>query len=204
MDYFEFYHAYLAQCEKENWANMRDPNHDYMEWNHTLPQCIFEDQPIGQWLTIEQHAIASALQTLAFRRNCMCGWHFGAIPEKLFNLAKPYYSEQGRKSAQSWSFEQRSAAGKVGGKKAWQVCKERGVGLFDPGNRGKGGKKVGRRNVESGHLARISISGGLASGSAKWMDPLHPELGSHHHITLMKIQRDKGYPHGKENRVRVQ
>ncbi len=87
MDYFELYYAYLTWCKKDNWVNMRDPNHDFMEWNHTLPQCIFEDQPVGQWLTIEQHAIASALQTLAFNKQCYCGWHQKYVPEQLWELA---------------------------------------------------------------------------------------------------------------------
>jgi len=90
MDYFELYYAYLAWCEKDNWANMRDPNHDYMEWNHTLPQCIFGDQPIGQWLTIEQHAVASALQTLAFKEKCVCGFHKDLMPQRLWELCLPY------------------------------------------------------------------------------------------------------------------
>jgi hypothetical protein len=97
MDYFEFYYAYLAQCERDNWANMRDPNHDYMEWNHTLPQCIFGDQPVGQWLTIEQHAIASALQTLAWKEKCLCGMHKEHMPAVLWELCLPYYSGSARK-----------------------------------------------------------------------------------------------------------
>jgi hypothetical protein len=93
MDYFELYYAYLAWCEKDNWANMRDPNHDYMEWNHTLPQCIFGDLPIGQWLTIEQHAVASALQTLAFNWDLLCGWHWKHLPNTLKREAKKKYGE---------------------------------------------------------------------------------------------------------------
>lgn len=94
MDYFELYYSYLAQCEKENWANMRDPNHDYMEWNHTLPQCIFGDQPIGQWLTIEQHAIVSALQTLAFKRKCLCPWHKKFLPDLLCEMSWSVVSQE--------------------------------------------------------------------------------------------------------------
>jgi hypothetical protein len=103
MNYFELYYAYLAQCERENWANMRDPHHDRMEWNHTLPQCIFGDQPIGQWLTIEQHAIASALQTLAFERSCVCGFQKNRMPSKIWELVAPYYSENCSKTAKEKS-----------------------------------------------------------------------------------------------------
>jgi len=105
MDYFDLYYAYLAQCERENWLNIRDPNHDYMEWNHTLPQCIFGDLPFGQWLTIEQHAIASCLQTLAFQTLCHCGWHKKSVPGNLWELVceevlterKNHAAENGRK-----------------------------------------------------------------------------------------------------------
>ena len=92
MDYFEIYYAYLAWCEKDNWANYRDPNHDFMEWNHTLPQCIFGNQPIGQWLTIKQHAIASCLQTLAFQTRCHCGWHKRLVPDQLWSICHSYFT----------------------------------------------------------------------------------------------------------------
>jgi len=91
MNYFNLYYAYLAQCERENRLNMRDPNHDYMEWNHTLPQCIFGDLPFGQWLTLKQHSIASALQTLAYKHRCVCGWHKSHVPSPLWNLCQTYY-----------------------------------------------------------------------------------------------------------------
>ena len=95
----ETYYAYLRWCVDFNERNLIDPAHDQMEWNHTLPQCIFGDQPIGQWLTLKQHAIASALQTLAFRTNCLCGWHFCLLPQVLLELSHPFYSEMCRKSA---------------------------------------------------------------------------------------------------------
>ena len=97
MNYFEFYYAYLARCERENWINDVDPHHYEMEWNHTLPQCIFGDLPFGQWLTIEQHAVASALQTLAWREKCHCGMHKEHMPGVLWELCFPYYSDSARK-----------------------------------------------------------------------------------------------------------
>jgi hypothetical protein len=36
-----------------------------------------------------------------------------------------------------------------------------------------------------------------------WEDPQHPELGRHNAGNLVKKQKSKGYPHGKENRRRV-
>ena len=102
MDYFELYYLYLKWCEKDNWANMRDPNHDYMEWNHTLPQCIFGDLPFGQWLTVEQHAIASALQTLAFGKNCMFGLHKRYLPDLLISLSWGYYLDMAKGNGKHW------------------------------------------------------------------------------------------------------
>jgi hypothetical protein len=45
--------------------------------------------------------------------------------------------------------------------------------------------------------------GAAATNSQKWVDPNHPELGEHSAGTLSSMQRKRGYPHGKENRVRV-
>lgn len=52
------------------------------------------------------------------------------------------------------------------------------------------GKKGGRK-------------GGVAVSSAKWIDPDHPELGVQNAGNLVQMQRSRGYPDGKENRVRV-
>ena len=85
------YTTYLNRCALANAENLRDPHHDYMEWNHTLPQCLFGDLDWGQWLTLPQHAIASALQTLAFGHCCLHGKHLGFLPVWLWELTKPYY-----------------------------------------------------------------------------------------------------------------
>jgi hypothetical protein len=75
-----------------------DPHHYRMEWNHFLPQCIFGDQPIGHYLLLRQHAIATALQTLAFKKKCLCGWHQNYLPDTLRQLTHIYYVEAGRKT----------------------------------------------------------------------------------------------------------
>ena len=133
MDYFDLYYAYLAQCEKENWANMRDPNHDYMEWNHTLPQCIFGDQPIGQWLTKDQHAIVSALQTIAFRENCLCGWHKKFIPGELLELSWSLYLRMAKKNGENWG---KSNVGRVFSDESKTKISLAGMGRT-PWNKGK-------------------------------------------------------------------
>ena len=94
--YWDLYVAYVHKCVADNWANDIDPAHYEMDWNHFLPQCIFGDQPIGHWLTKRQHAIASALQTLCFRKKCMFGWHKRYLPKHLLELAWPYYREASR------------------------------------------------------------------------------------------------------------
>ena len=92
LSYWDLYVAYIDKCVRDNQANDIDPHHYEMEWNHTLPQCLFGDWPIGQYLTLRQHAIASALQTLAFKKNCMFGWHKKDLPDILVELAWPYYT----------------------------------------------------------------------------------------------------------------
>lgn len=48
-----------------------------------------------------------------------------------------------------------------------------------------------------------SALGVEALRNLKWEDPDHPELGQHHYNRLSKLQRQHGYPCGKENRVKV-
>jgi hypothetical protein len=64
-----------------------------MEWHHILPRCLFGDQVWGCWLTLPQHSVASALQTLAFGRCCLHGKHLEFLSELLLSLTKPYRDE---------------------------------------------------------------------------------------------------------------
>lgn len=91
--YWDLYVYYVKKCERENYINDIDPAHYQMEFNHFWPKCIFGVWPVGQYLTLRQHAIATALQTLAFQRNCLCSWHKGYLPPKLLELAWPYFCE---------------------------------------------------------------------------------------------------------------
>lgn len=94
--YWDLYVAYIHKCVADNWANDVDPAHYEMEWNHFLPKCLFGDWPIGHYLTLKQHSIASALQSLALNTNCMCGWHKEYLPETLLQLAWPIYQGAAR------------------------------------------------------------------------------------------------------------
>lgn len=91
--YLDAYCLYIDRCAKENWENDIDPHHCKLEWNHLLPKSVFGDWPIGHWLTLRQHAVASALQSLAFDSNCMCGWHKEYLPETLLEKAWPIYRQ---------------------------------------------------------------------------------------------------------------
>jgi hypothetical protein len=95
--YWDLYVAYVNKCVRNNWINDIDPHHYEMQWNHWLPKAVFPDLPLGQWLTLRQHAIASALQTLALREKCMCGWHKKHLPKALSELTLSYYREATRK-----------------------------------------------------------------------------------------------------------
>jgi hypothetical protein len=97
--YWDLYVLYLERCKTENYINDIDPNHYRMEFNHFWPKSIFGDWPVGQFLTLRQHAIASALQTLVFKENCMCGWHKQYLPPKLLELAWTYYYTFAKKNA---------------------------------------------------------------------------------------------------------
>jgi hypothetical protein len=96
--YWDLYVAYVNKCVRNNWINDIDPHHYEMEWNHWLPRACFPDILLGQWLTKQQHAIASALQTLALRENCMFGWHKKYLPNTLVELAWPYFRQSSRKA----------------------------------------------------------------------------------------------------------
>ena len=112
-------------------------------------------------------------------------------------------------------------------RKSGNKCVEMQAGMHNPGYKfsekrvedcKRGGKRGGTRTAElqvgilspdyldskerlencqrGGRIAMVSIN------SQKWVDPDHPELGQHSAPTLVKMQKCRGYPHGKENRVR--
>jgi hypothetical protein len=164
--YWDLYVAYVNKCVHDNYRNDVDPNHHRMEWNHWLPKACFPDLPVGQWLTLKQHAVASALQTLALKKNCLCGWHLKYLPEKLKSLAWDYYIEfQTLNGVKSGEFTKKNKLGihkpgaktsetcAKGGKAGGRVCRDTGVGLFAAGNVTKDtcsrGGKQGCKNTNS-------------------------------------------------------
>ena len=112
--------------------------------------------------------------------------------------------------------EQRSEWSKMGSQKVLEM----GVGVHAPGVREKGGKrafeeKLGMfsnhaESIKKSHEVmkekKVGIYGDTMSkkgASTKFVDPDHPELGAHNAGNLVKVQRSKGLPHGKENRRKV-
>ena len=206
------YFAYLRWCQDYNERNLIDPTSDTMEWHHTLPQCAFGDVRIGLWLTLKQHAIATALQTLAFGYNCLCGWHFPMLPSDLYNLVRPYYCARRKEvgyetfvngaGIHAQSEEERREVSRQGGLVQGPRSYELKTALFAEGvvtfeTRSLGGQRGGRNGGLKG-----GRKGAETVNSTKWVDPNHPELGSHHFNTLTKLQRQHGYPYGKGNRTK--
>lgn len=87
MNAFEIYYAYLRGCAE---FNQQESPEAGWEWHHTLPQCLFGDQPIGLWLTKEQHAVASVLQSEAFQLCCVTGMMKKHLPEKWWPLFRKW------------------------------------------------------------------------------------------------------------------
>jgi hypothetical protein len=163
--YWDLYVAYIDKCVRDNWAYDIDPHHYEMEWNHFLPKCIFGDWPIGHWLTKRQHAIASSLQTLALKTNCMFGWHKHHLPRNLLELAWPYYclanKEKGEKARDEGTGIHTPEMRSAGGKRAVELK----AGIHAPGSneaRAEGGRKGGRKIVQE----KI----GIFSNPEKWTE----------------------------------
>lgn len=119
-----------------------------------------------------------------------------------------------------------SEGGKEGGRKGAETCRKEGLGLFaltveqrsentkeqwkDPEyvklikeTAARTGKKLYMEG-KGCHAIENKGKGAKVTNSTIWMDPDHPELGSHHFNVLKKKQRERGYPDGKENRVKVE
>lgn len=134
----ETYLRYLNWCESYNERNLIVPALDKMEWHHTFPQCLFGDVNIGLWLTLKQHAIATALQTLAFNKNCICPWHVKHLPRVLWSRARPIYCQDKREIALS----------NPGGPAHAQSFIDRDV-------QREAARRVGKKHVETGHIQNL-------------------------------------------------
>jgi hypothetical protein len=82
-----------------------------------------------------------------------------------------------------WDFEILSKAGRKGCRVSHKVCEENQIGFYSKENQSKAGK-----------------IGGVVTSSQKWVDPDHPELGSHNAGNLVRMQKRRNLPCGPENR----
>ncbi len=120
-----------------------------------------------------------------------------------------------------------------GGVSAVKLAKERKIGFYGPktdlqleSSKREGqnlsqysvenGTRVGKENVLLGrgiwslseeelllHCSEGGKIGGAITGSQKWEDPEHPELGQKPACVLVQMQKRRGFPHGRENRVQI-
>jgi len=175
--YWDLYVAYVHHCVEYNKKHDIDPHHYRMEWNHFLPKSVFGDQPLGQYLLLKQHAIASALQTLSFKKRCMFGWHKKYLPDPLLKLAWPYYCEASKKQ----------------GKETARME----LGAHAPQHRGKGGRKTVERKTGI-HGSSPEKRSEDARKAAKKMVDL--KIGVH---GLTKEERTENSRKGGENAVKM-
>jgi hypothetical protein len=139
--YWELYVNYVHRCVKKNETYGVDPHHYELEWNHFLPVSVFGDWPFGHYLTLRQHAIATALQSLALGRNCICAWHLKHLPKELLTLVKDLY-RQGAKNANTKLLQKRLDPDF---NEAWKESQARGAR----------NKYNSDEEYREGHIARI-------------------------------------------------
>jgi len=98
--------------------------------------------------------------------------------------------------------EAQSAAGKVGGRVAY----EKGLGVFDKAKKEKRKQLgIGEYSPENKEKMKTVLhKNGSLTMAYKYTDPDHPELGLKSAPVLVRMQKKRGYPHGPENRVRVE
>ena len=100
--------------------------------------------------------------------------------------------------------------------KGGKTSYERNTGLFSLENEsGRVGglsslrKKAGIHGLTKEERSENGRKGGKISGSKTklnstlWFDPDHPELGAHHFNRLGRLQREHGYPSGREYRQKA-
>jgi hypothetical protein len=101
-----------------------------------------------------------------------------------------------------------------GGKRAGKKMFEEKKGLFAPGAvtfemRSYAGRRAAEVTRETGTgLYGVSVEvkreNGVKTMAYKYVDPDHPELGLKPAPVLVRMQKSRGYPHGPDNRVRVE
>jgi hypothetical protein len=106
------YYRYLEGCR--NFNELNDLPEKGWEWHHTLPQCLFGDQPFGLWLTKEQHAKASVLQSYAFGVCCVTGMMKKHLPAEWHEAFRFWRAKPMIKLNKEKTPEERSRLGVLG------------------------------------------------------------------------------------------
>jgi hypothetical protein len=142
-----------------------------------------------------------------------------AVESGQFKQAQERGWEATRKRHEEKDEEGKSILARSIGKKAHEQKDENGKSVLAVANGKKAGKlpwwndgEVERRQWDSPgegfKPGRLEVSQKVREAARKnflikWMDPDHPELGTHNAGVLAQKQRKMGLPHGKENRKRV-
>jgi hypothetical protein len=189
-NWFEVYYSFLSGCKEHNQHDLPESG---WEWNHTLPQCLFGDTPVGQWLTKEQHAVATALQTLAFQKSCLFGSHLILLPPKLKELVDPYWRKR------------QGERGKIAAGRGAATCKrlKKGAMFRTPEQMTLDGRKGA--SVQSFEHRSLAGKKGSASTNAQLWQNTHPDFESIvlNPGTLSKWQKARGIDFkNKQFRVR--
>ena len=134
------------------------------------------------------------------------------IPEHLFVYHCTLHSAVHGNDFTMWASEGGRMGGIAGDKDKKRLhglkCKEEGIGMFSSAvtkeQRRKWNQEAGKKGAAAQpHETRVKIGTNLGRRNLQFTDPEHPELGSHNAGNLVKIQKSKGLPHGKENRRRA-
>ena len=208
-------HEWVKQCLiKYRFESLPEGEH-WEAAHYPIPECRNGTETVKLWS--RDHAVHGFLQSEDLDQVCFHGFRRKtdrALIEQhhpdYLELCDRWFSEAQRRALQKAiekDPEHQSKAGKTTGRRNVESGHlDRIRAMRDPVGVVERARKQGYVNVENGHLRRVASNGGKAGSkvvnSQKWADPDHPELGEHSAPTLSQMQRRRGYPHGKENRVR--
>ena len=111
-------------------------------------------------------------------------------------------SKGGKKGAETVNAEKDDLGRCVNGVKAAEKLHEN---KDDLGRSVHGVKSAERMHAEKDEFGRSihSVKNAEKTNTQKWIDPCHPDLGTQNSGNLVRMQQRRGYPYGKENRVKI-
>ena len=195
-------HEWVEQCLiKYRFESLPEGEH-WEDAHYPLPECCNGTETVRLWS--RDHAVHGFLQSEDLDQVCFHGYRRKADralieqhhPDYL-ELCDRWFSEAQRRAFQAKLRKNpncQSEAASVSGKnqrtaEPYEVHVQRAANM-----RSKTRKED---FAKGGRMAITKIN------SQRWVDPDHPELGEHSAPTLVQMQKRRGYPHGKENRVKV-